>query len=77
MLKLKLTLLHIHLPATKAHSLGFQPQALLDRRITAQLNLSARTEHALPRQPKAAIQNASHQPRRPGQTGSLGYRSIS
>jgi hypothetical protein len=41
MLKLELTLLHIHLPPTKADAFGLQAQALLDGRIAAQLDLSA------------------------------------
>jgi len=45
--------LHIHAPPAKAHTLRFQPEPLLHRRISAQLDLPASAQYALPRQSKA------------------------
>src|SRR5690349_12487988 len=39
---LELVRLHIHAPPAEAHAFGLQPEALLDGRIAAQLDLSAR-----------------------------------
>jgi hypothetical protein len=40
--------LHIDSPASEAHSFTFQSQALFDGRISAQLNLAAGAQNAMP-----------------------------
>jgi hypothetical protein len=55
---------HIHPPPTKTHTLRLQPQPLLDGRIPGELDLTARAQHTLPRQSKAAAQHSRHHPGR-------------
>jgi hypothetical protein len=47
--KLELMSFHVDAPPTEAHTLGFQAQALFDSGIAPQLNLTTRSQHALPR----------------------------
>jgi len=41
---------HIHPPSAEAHTFTFQPQPLFNGRISAQLNLAARAQNAMPGQ---------------------------
>jgi hypothetical protein len=72
-----LTLFHVHLPPAKADALGFQAQPLLDGRIAAQLDFSARSQDALPGQSEAAMQHLCHLPRRPRKSRSSRNRPVS
>jgi len=40
--------LHIHPPPAKGNTFGFQAKALLEGRITPQLDLAASAQHAMP-----------------------------
>src|ERR1700720_1833481 len=74
--KLKLVHLHIHLPPTKAHAFGFQSQPLLDCGVAAQFDLSARSQHSLPGQAKAASQDSCHLTRCSRQSRRSGNRAV-
>jgi hypothetical protein len=52
--------LHIHTPPAKAHALGLKPKPLLDGRVSAEFDLTACAQYALPRQSKTAVQKPRH-----------------
>lgn len=68
--------LHIHTLSPKAYALGFQPQPLLDRIISPQLDLAAGSQHTLPRQSERAVQRSRHQARISRQARCPRYRAV-
>jgi hypothetical protein len=56
--ELELVGLHIHPPTPEAHTFRFQPQPLFDGVISAQFDLAACSEDALPRQAKRPVQHS-------------------
>jgi hypothetical protein len=54
-LELKFMRLHIHAATTKTDAFGFQSQALLNRRIAAQLDLATCPENPLPGQSERTV----------------------
>ena len=67
---------HIHLSPSKPYALSFQPQSLLDRRISGQLDLPPGSQHALPRQSKSLAQHARHASRRSWKSRRLRHAAI-
>ena len=63
---------HVHSPPAKAHAFRFQSKALFEGRITAQLDFSARAEHALPRQTIGSAQDSRNLASVPGKAGGFG-----
>jgi hypothetical protein len=54
---------HIYARSAKCHAFHFQSHALLERTLSAGLDLSARAEHAMPRKRSAALaQHRRHLP---------------
>jgi len=69
--------LHIHPPASEPDTFSFEPQSLLDRRVTPQLNLPARSQYTLPGKSIAPSQHARYDPRGTGITRDLRNAAIS
>jgi hypothetical protein len=67
---------HVHSPPAKAHAFRFQSKALFEGRITAQLDFSARAEHALPRQTIGSAQDSRNLASVPGKAGGFGNRAV-
>jgi len=68
--------LHIDPPSAKAHTLGLEPQSLLDRRISRQLDCAAGSQDSLPRQSIGSPQDPRHQSRSSRKPGSSRDRAI-
>jgi hypothetical protein len=74
--ELELVRFHVHALPAEAHSFRFQAQPLFDGRIAAQLDLSACSEDALPRQTKGSVQYSRDLARAVGDSGSASYGAV-
>jgi hypothetical protein len=68
--------LHIDSAAAKAHSLRLQAEALLGSRITAQFDLSAGTQHAMPGYIERIAQAARNLTRPVRESNRSAHRSV-
>ncbi len=68
--------LHIHFPPAKAHALSLQPEPLLHRGITSQLDLPACPSTRCQGNPKPRLQYPRHHPRRSRQSRGPRNRTI-
>src|SRR5438034_8405927 len=69
--------LHIDSPAAEAYTFAFQPQPLFDGRISAQLNLAACAQNAMPGQSERTMENSDNLPRCPGISCPAGDSAVS
>lgn len=67
---------HIHSPAAKLDAFGFQAETLFETGFATELDLSPRTENALPRETDGAAQDADDLARGSGMTGGTGNRTV-
>lgn len=52
--------LHVNAAPAKPHTLSIESEPLLDRRVSGELDMAARAEHALPRQSESSSEDSRH-----------------
>jgi hypothetical protein len=67
---------HIDAPPAERHAFHFKPQALIQRRVSAQLDLATRAENPVPGQTARSTQGPRYQPRSARMSGCFCDRSI-
>ena len=67
---------HIHFMAAEDDAFGLETQPLFNRRIAAQLDGAAGSEHAMPRHINSPAERCYHLSRGPGKASSAGDGSV-
>ena len=74
--ELVLVQFHIDAPPPERHAFHLQTQALIERRMSAQLDLTPRSQNPVPGETTRRAQGAGYQPRSAWISGGLGDRSV-